>query len=70
MPCETSFIRWEQIYGPGKALGPVNHLCQVFEKQTSHYKRSNYHPVPVFGKDLDNILKVLENEKVFTLIPG
>ena len=28
----------------------VNHLCQVFEHQTSHYRQSNHHPVPGFGK--------------------
>ena len=42
-------VRPSAIVKAGKALGPVNHLCQVFEEQTSHYKRSNYHPVPGFG---------------------
>jgi len=58
------------IVKAGKALGPVDNLCQIFEQQTSHHRRSNYHPVPGFGKDLDTILSVLENEKVFSLIPG
>ena len=35
---------------------------QVFKHETSHYRQFNYHAVPGFGKDMDAILKVLENE--------
>ena len=63
-------VRPSTIVKAGKALGPVDHLCQVFEHETSHYQRSNYHPIPGFGKDMDALLKVLENEKVFTLVSG
>ena len=58
------------ILKAGKALGPVDHVCQVFEEQTAHYKQSNCHKIPDFGKDLSTVLNVLENEKVFTVIPG
>ena len=54
----------------GKALGPVHHVCQIFEEQTPQYKQSNRHKTPGFGKDLSTVLDVLENEKVFTEIPG
>ena len=58
------------IVKAGKALGPVDHLCQIFEQETSHYRRSNCHPAPGFGKDLDTVLSVFENEKVFVKIPS
>lgn len=62
------FIQWVQcktsaIVKAGKAFGPVDHLCQVFEQETSNYRQYNYHPVPTFGKDLDTVLNVLEAEK-------
>jgi len=63
-------VRPSAILKAGKALGPVDHVCHVFEEQTAHYKQSNCHKIPDFGKDLSTVLDVLENEKVFTVIPG
>ena len=58
------------IVKAGKALGPVHHVCQVFEDETTHNKPSNHHNTPGFGKDLSTVLDVLINEKVFTMSPG
>ena len=58
------------IIKAGKALGPVHHVCQVFEEQTTHNKQSNRHKTPGFGKDRSTVLDILINEKVFTMIPG
>ena len=63
-------VRPEAIVKAGKSLGPVEHVCQLFEEQTSTYTAFNYHRVPSFGKDLNTIVQVLQNEKVFVLTPG
>ena len=49
-------VRPEAIVKAGKSLGPVEHVCQQFEEQTSNYTVFNYHPVPSFGKDLSILL--------------
>ena len=51
-------------------LGPVNHICQIFEEQTTQYKNSHCHKIPGFGKDFSTVLDVLDSEKIFTVIPG
>ena len=61
-------VRPAAIVKAGKALGPVEHVCQIFE-QTSHYTVQNHHPVPSFGQDLNTVLQVLQEEKVFVLTP-
>ena len=58
------------IVKAGKALGPVEHICQLFEEQTSNNTVYNSHPVPSFGKDLSTVVQVLQDEKVFVLTPG
>ena len=58
------------IVKAGKALGPVNHICQIFEEQTTQYKNSHCHKIPGFGKDFSTVLDVLDSEKIFTVIPG
>ena len=63
-------VRPEAIVKAGKSLGPVEHVCQQFEEQTSNYTVFNYHPVPSFGKDLSTVVQVLQDEKVFLLTPG
>ena len=55
-------VRPSAIVKAGKALGPVDHLCQVFEQETSHSRQSNYHPVPGFGKDLDSFKHLRKSE--------
>ena len=59
----------EAIVKAGKSLGPVDHVCQLFEEQTSTYTAFNYHRVLSFGKDLNTIVQV-QDEKVFVLTPG
>ena len=44
------------IIKAGKALGPVHHVYQVLEEQTTHNKQSNCHKTPGFGKDLSYCL--------------
>ena len=56
------------IVKAGKALGPVDHVCQIFEEQTTQYKISNSHKTPGFRKDFSTVLDVLNNEKVFNVI--
>ena len=63
-------VRPAGIVKAGKALGPVEHVSQIFEQQTSHYTVQNHHPVPSFGKDLNTVLQVLQEEKVLVLTPG
>lgn len=44
-------VRPSVIMKAGKALGLVDHVCQIFEDQTVQYKNSNSHKTPGFGKD-------------------
>ena len=60
----------EAIVRAGKALGPVEHICQLFKEQTSNTAVYNSHPVPSFGKDLSTVVQVLQDEKVFVSTPG
>ena len=60
----------EAIVKAEKSLGQVEHIYQLFEEQTSTYTAFNYHPVPSFGKDLNIVMQVLQDQKVFVLIPG
>ena len=48
-----------------KAIAPVQHVCQLFEQQTSQYEHSHHHSIPPFGKNFHTILKVLLDEQVF-----
>ena len=63
-------VRPEALVKVGKSLGPVEHVCQLFEEQTSTYTAFNYHPVPSFGKDLNTVVHILKDEKVFVVTPG
>lgn len=45
----------------GKSISAVQHVCEVFEAQTSSCHTS----YPSFGKDFHIVLKVLEEENVF-----
>ena len=58
------------IVKAGKALGPVEHICQLFEEQTSSGTVYNSHPVPSFGKDLSTVVQVQQDERVFASISG
>ena len=53
------------IQKAGRAIAPVQQVCQVFEQQTAPYLHSHHHSVPSFGKDFDTVLKVLREEEVF-----
>ena len=43
----------EAIVKAEKALGPVEHICQLFEEQTSNTTVYNSHLIPSFGKRLE-----------------
>jgi len=49
----------------GKSLQAVHHVCETFEQETSGKTTKEYHPHPEFGKDLEKVLKVLEEVNVF-----
>lgn len=53
------------IVKAGKAIAPVQHICQEFEQQTTSNKCSGHHAVSKFGRDFSLALEVLENEQVF-----
>ena len=55
------------IHKAGKSITPVQRICEIFEAQTAK-KHSNFHHMPEFGKDFEDILEVLEEERVFTPI--
>ena len=53
------------IQNAGKAIAPVQHVCQIVEQQTTRYQHSDHCTAPKFGKDFKTVLSVLENEQVF-----
>ena len=53
------------IQKAGKAIAPVQHVCQAFEQQTAHTMHCDHHSVPSFGKDFVTVLSALKNEEVF-----
>ena len=55
------------IHKAGKSIAPVQRICEIFEAQTAK-KHSSFHHMPEFGKDFEDILEVLEEERVFTPI--
>ena len=59
-------VKPKSIQKAGKALACLQHICHIFEHQTATSIHSDHHPVPKFGKDLQMILKLLEEENVFT----
>lgn len=63
-------VKPEVIKKASKAIGPVDHVCKIFENQTVTTELSDKHATPSFSKDLASILKVLESEKVFVPVPG
>lgn len=58
------------IQSAGRAIGPVDHICKVFDDQTIPATSSDNHNTPKFGKDLTSILDVLQQAKVFESKPG
>ena len=52
----------------GKCLFTVDRICKQFEQETASRKSLGSHAIPVFGKDFDTILKVLEEEEIFTTL--
>ncbi len=55
------------IQKAGKSIAPVQQICETFEEQTIK-KCTNFHHIPDFGKDFEDILEVLEEEEVFVPI--
>ena len=49
----------------GKCLHLVDNVCRQFERQTASSRGLGYHATPKFGRDLQTVLKVLEEENVF-----
>ena len=52
----------------GKAIAPVQHVCQIFEQTTAKYMHSNHHTLPSFGRDFRTVLNILRGENVFVHI--
>ena len=59
-----------RIEKAGKAIATVQHVCQVFEEQTTGKRHSDHHSFPSFGKDFESILKALQDENVFVKVSG
>ena len=57
----------KSIQKAGKAIAPVQHVCEIFEQQTAPYMHSDHHGTPQFGKDFRTVLSVLTSEQVFVL---
>ena len=57
------------IQNAGRTIGPVEHICKMFEDQTITATSDN-HNIPKYGKDLESILDVLQQAKVLDTIPG
>ena len=49
----------------GKCLHLVDNVCTQFERQTASSRGLGYRATPKFGRDLQTVLKVLEEENVF-----
>lgn len=58
-------VKPETIQKAGRAIAPVQWVCQMFEQQTASQKHSDFHPIPDFGKDFTQVLELLEEERVF-----
>ena len=58
-------VKPDSIVRAGKAIQCVQHICQAFEKQTATSIHSDKHNLPEFGKDFEEVMKVLEEEDVF-----
>lgn len=53
------------IQKAGRCLSGVNAVCQAFEHHSS-----DHHPYPEFGKDLEMVMQVFEEENVFAYDEG
>ena len=60
----------KSIQKAGKAIAPVQHVCEIFEQQTAPYMHSDLHATPQFGKDFRTVLSVLTSEQVFSEVKG
>lgn len=63
-------VSLKAIVKAGKAIGPGNHVCQMFEKETATKFHSNHHSVPPLGKDFRTVLGVLKEENIFQPVPN
>jgi len=48
-----------------RCVGIVNHICDVLEDDMKIYEESGRHTRPLFNKECSQIIKVLEEIKVF-----
>jgi len=56
----------KSITRAGKSLGALQHVCETFEKETvGTSSTADYHPYPAFTKDLQKVVKTLEEVNVF-----
>ena len=63
-------IKPSSIEKAGKCIGVVQHVCHVFEEETSSQHSSGKHSIPQFGNDFQTILKLLDEERVFSPYVG
>ena len=63
-------IKPARIQKAGKAIATIQHVCQVFEEQTTGKRHSDHHSFPSFGKYFESILKALQDENVFVKVSG
>ena len=59
-------IQIPTITKAGKAMGVIQHICEVFEKEMGLSKTSGCHHIPSFLKDFDSVISVLNECKVFS----
>ncbi len=51
------------IQKAGKSIAPVQQICKMFEEQTIK-KCTNFHDIPEFGKDFEDIFGVTRRTSV------
>ena len=51
-------IKFSSIENTGNYVGVVQHICYVFEEETSSQHSSGKHSIPQFGNDFETILRV------------
>ena len=60
-------IKVPTIVKAGKAIGVIQHICEVFEKELGLPKTSGSHHAPSSAKDFESVIAVLNECKVFSL---
>ena len=60
-------IKVPTIVKAGNAIGVIQHICEVFEKELGLPKTSGSHHPPSFTKDFESVVDMLNECKVFSL---